>query len=236
MQRSWQSLIPLIVLVAAIGIAFGIMVAGGTGLLAPAPTLTPIPTNTPIPTPSITQPPTLTPTPSTTPTPTPTPTPLPTATSTPFPFILYSTAFDPGGEIPSRFGYLSENTSPELKWENAPQGTQSLALTMEDLSEPFVHWVVYNIPPTVTVLAEGVIDQPRLQDGMMQGINSSDMLGYIGPFPPEGATHHYAFVIYALDAPLDFGPGATREEVVRGMEGHILASSELYGMYVGILP
>jgi Raf kinase inhibitor-like YbhB/YbcL family protein len=107
---------------------------------------------------------------------------------------------------------------------------------MDDLSEPFIHWVVYNIPPTVTVLAEGVIEQPRLQDGTMQGINSSDMLGYIGPFPPEGATHQYAFVLYALDAPLDFGPEATREEVMRGMEGHILASSELYGTYVGILP
>jgi Raf kinase inhibitor-like YbhB/YbcL family protein len=86
------------------------------------------------------------------------------------------------------------------------------------------------------VLAEGVIDQPRLQDGTMQGINSSDMLGYIGPFPPEGAKHRYVFVVYALDAPLDFGSGATREEIVRGMEGHILASSELHGTYVGILP
>jgi Raf kinase inhibitor-like YbhB/YbcL family protein len=236
MQRSWNRLIPLIVLVAAIGIVFGIMVAGGTGLLAPEPTLTPIPTSAPTHTPSIPQPPTLTPTPSMTPTPSPTPTPTPTATPTPLPFVFYSTAFDPDGVIPTRFGYLSENTSPELQWENAPQGTQSLALTMDDVTDPFIHWVVYNIPPTVTVLAEGVIEQPRLQDGTMQGGNSSEMLGYIGPFPPEGATHRYAFVLYALDAPLEIGPGATREEVVRGMEGHVLATRELYGSFVGILP
>ena len=70
----------------------------------------------------------------------------------------------------------------------------------------------------------------------MQGINSSDMLGYIGPFPPEGETHSYAFVLYALDAPSALGPGATREQIMRGMQGHILATSELHGTYVGILP
>ena len=107
---------------------------------------------------------------------------------------------------------------------------------MDDLNDPFIHWVVYNIPPTVTMLAEGVIAQPRLQDGTMQGINSSEILGYIGPFPPAGETHRYAFVLYALDAPLELRPGATREEVVRGMEGHVLATSELIGKYVGVLP
>ena len=101
MQRQRNLLLPAIVLVAAIGVIFGVMVVGSNGLLMPPPTLTPSPTATPTPPPT-SPPPTLTPTATPTPTPTLTPTPLPTATPTPLPLVLYSTAFEPGKEIPGR--------------------------------------------------------------------------------------------------------------------------------------
>jgi Raf kinase inhibitor-like YbhB/YbcL family protein len=239
-MRKLDTLPPHVIVVAAAVLLIGggaLVITAGTSLMA-RPTPSPTATHTPAPslTPTPTLVPTFTPTPTSTPTPTQTPTPTPTATPTPLPLALTSTAFDPGGEVPERFGFFRENTSPEIKWENVPQSAQSLALIVDDLNEPFVHWVIYNIPPTVTVLAEGVIGQPRLQDGTMQGLNSNEILGYTGPFPPDGETHRYVFTLYALDAPLSLGPGARREQVVRGMEGHVLATSELFGTYEGVLP
>jgi Raf kinase inhibitor-like YbhB/YbcL family protein len=226
--------LPIVALVTAIVVAFVIMVIGGSGLLAPpAPTLTSTPTLTPIPSPTLTPSPTATPTP--TPTATPTPTPIPTPTPTPLPLVL-SGAFEPGGQIPERYGFFRENVSPALTWANAPAGTQSFVLIMDDLDLSFSHWVVYNIPPTATVLVEGIIGQPELPDGTLQGINDNEILGYTGPFPSYGETHRYAFVLYALNAPLDVGPEARREQVMAAMEGHVLGKSELVGTYVGVLP
>jgi Raf kinase inhibitor-like YbhB/YbcL family protein len=107
---------------------------------------------------------------------------------------------------------------------------------MDDLDFPFSHWVIYNIPPTATSLEEGIIGQPQLADGTLQGINDNEIMGYIGPFPPTGETHRYAFILYALDTILDVNPGAKRERVIVAMEGHVLGKSELIGTYVGILP
>jgi len=107
---------------------------------------------------------------------------------------------------------------------------------MDDLDFSFSHWVIYNIPPTATLLAEGIIGQPQLADGTLQGINDNEILGYTGPFPPNGEMHRYTFVLYALDVPLDVEPGAKRGQVMTAMEGHILGKSELIGTYVGILP
>jgi Raf kinase inhibitor-like YbhB/YbcL family protein len=152
------------------------------------------------------------------------------------PLALSSSAFEPGGEIPERYGYFRENTSPELAWENVPEGTRSLVLILEDRDFPFTHWVIYNIPSDAAGLPEGVMPQPQLEDGTLQGLNSNEMLGYIGPYPPPGEWHRYAFVLYALDAPLDLGPSAKREQVLAAMEGHTLAASELIGTYVGVSP
>lgn len=201
------------------------------GSLAPSPTATPPPTPTPIPPTPIP-----TPTPTLTPTSTPTPTPTATPTPTPLPLVISSPAFDPGGEIPERYGFFRENASLELVWDHAPKGTQRLALLMEDRDFPFSHWVVYNIPAETNSLPEGVLQQPQLPDGTFQGLNTNAELGYIGPFPPSGDTHHYAFVLYALDAPLYLEPGATREQVLAAMEGHVLATSELTGIYIGVRP
>lgn len=192
----------------------------------PLPTATPFPpTPTPVP-----------PTPTPTPTPTATPTATPTPTPTPLPLVLTSSAFVAGDVIPERFGFFRENVSPELAWVNVPQGTRSLALVMEDRDLSFTHWLVYNIPPDVTGLPEGVIQQPRLEDGTLQGLNDNAEIGYVGPYPPPGARHRYAFVLYALDTLLDLGPGAVREQVLAAMEGHVLATAELVGTYLGVEP
>lgn len=202
----------------------------GCGMLAP-PTPTPTPTVTPIP-----PTPTLTPTPTSTPTPTPTPTTTPTPTPTPLPLVITSPAFEPGGEIPERFGFFRENVSPELAWKNVPAGTQSLALLMEDRDFTFAHWVVYDMPPQTTGLPESVLAQPQLPEGGWQGLNSNAEIGYIGPYPPAGETHRYAFVLYALDAGLDLEPGVTWEQVLAALEGHVLATCELVGTYTGVRP
>jgi Raf kinase inhibitor-like YbhB/YbcL family protein len=232
MKKLEEIPLPIVALITAIIGVFAIMIAAGSGLLTPlAPTPTPTPTRSPVPT--LTPSPTSTPTPTATPTPTPTPTSTPTLT--PLPLTL-SSVFEPGGLIPERYGFFRENTSPALTWANIPEGTQSFALVMDDLDFSFSHWIVYNIPSTATVLAEGIIGQPLLPDGTLQGINDNEILGYTGPFPPSGEAYHYAFVLYALDTSLDIEPGARREQVLAAMEGHVLGKSELVGAYVGVLP
>lgn len=192
------------------------------------PTATPL-LDTPTPVP-------LTPTPTPTPTPTATPMPTSTPTPTPLPLVLTCSAFETRDTIPERFGFFRENVSPELVWVNVPAGTRSLVLLMEDRDVAFVHWLVYNIPPDVSGLSEGIIQQPQLDDGTLQGLNDNAEIGYVGPFPPPGKTHRYAFVLYALDAPLGLGPGALWEQVRAAMEGHILATAELVGTYTGVEP
>jgi Raf kinase inhibitor-like YbhB/YbcL family protein len=107
---------------------------------------------------------------------------------------------------------------------------------VDDLDFPFSHWVAYNIPPDAAGLPEGMMPQPRLPDGTLQGLNDNEVIGYIGPYPPTGETHRYVFVLHALDAPLDLEPGATRRQVLAAMEDHVLATGELMGTYVGVAP
>lgn len=153
------------------------------------------------------------------------------------PLLITSSAFEPGGEILERYGFFRENVSPELIWENAPEGTRSLVLLVDDQDFIFSHWVIYNIPPATAGLPEGVLQQSQLPEGGgSQGLNSNAEIGYIGPYPPPGETHRYAFVLYALDARLDLEPGVTREQVLAAMESHVLAISELIGMYTGVRP
>ena len=78
--------------------------------------------------------------------------------------------------------------------------------------------------------------QPQLPDGTLQGLNSNDVLGYIGPFPPVWEDHDFAFTLYALDTPLALGYGATRDQVLAAMEGHVLNKGELKGKYIGVEP
>ncbi len=147
---------------------------------------------------------------------------------------LSSTAFGEGAPIPAKYTCEDKNVSPPLQWSGAPEGTKSLVLIADDPDAPagtWVHWVLYDMPPTANELPEG---QPRNQytpGGARQGLNDFRHLGYGGPCPPPGKPHRYFFKLYALDALLNLKPGATKQEVERAMNKHILAQTQLMGTY-----
>jgi Raf kinase inhibitor-like YbhB/YbcL family protein len=93
------------------------------------------------------------------------------------------------------------------------------------------HWVLFNIPPDTTSLPEGLPKDLELADGSRHGRTSSSQTGYTGPCPPSGQTHGYVFTLYAIDTLLDLEPGASKQEVLDAIDGHILAQAQLVGMY-----
>lgn len=145
---------------------------------------------------------------------------------------LESAAFSANGLIPPEYTCDGKNISPPLAWAEIPAGTQSLALIVDDPDAPrgtFVHWVVYNLPATLTGLPAHVTTQTDLSGGL-QGKNDFPSLGYGGPCPPSG-THRYFFKLYALDQTLPLPAGANKAQVLAAAAGHILASTELLGRY-----
>ena len=135
--------------------------------------------------------------------------------------------------IPRQYTCDGANISPPLSWDSIPDSTKSFALICDDPDAPggtWVHWVVYNIPANVKELAEKIPLQENLANGAGQGKNDSRKIGYSGPCPP-GGTHRYYFKLYALDVVLDLNPGATKNDLLRAMEGHILATGQLMGKY-----
>jgi len=146
---------------------------------------------------------------------------------------LTSSAFKEGEPIPSKFTCEGEDISPPLKWSDLPQGTKSLALISDDPDAPvgtWVHWVIYNIPPTVNELEEGIPTAKEVPNGAKQGMNDFKKIGYGGPCPPSG-THRYFFKLYALDIELGLDPGATKNDLLKAIEGHILEMGQLMGTY-----
>lgn len=146
---------------------------------------------------------------------------------------LTSTAFTHGAMIPKDYTCDGKDISPPLSWSELPEKTQSFALIMDDPDAPmgtWVHWVIYNIPATARGLAEDVPKDADLPDGSRQGRNSWRRIGYGGPCPPSG-THRYFFKLYALDMVLTLASGATKDELLKAMEGHILVQAELMGRY-----
>jgi len=144
-----------------------------------------------------------------------------------------SSAFKYGGYIPSKYTCDSENISPQLSWSKGPNGTKSYAIIADDPDAPmgtWVHWVIYNIPEDVTNLPEALSDDKKLDFGALQGKNDFKKIGYGGPCPP-GGTHRYYFKVYALDTILNVEPGLTKRQLLKAMEGHILAKGELMGKY-----
>jgi len=149
-------------------------------------------------------------------------------------FNLTSTAFTAGGTIPKKFTCDSSDASPALAWTDPPAATKSLALIMDDPDAPvgtWVHWVLYDLPPSARELPEGVPKQEELPNGARQGRNDFRKIGYGGPCPPHGPAHRYFFKLYALDAKLNLKPGATKADVEKAMKGHILAQAELMARY-----
>ncbi|HSW44517.1 MAG TPA: YbhB/YbcL family Raf kinase inhibitor-like protein [Phycisphaerae bacterium] len=149
---------------------------------------------------------------------------------------ITSTAFGHNQPIPRKYGGEGQDISPPLAWTGVPEGTRELALIMDDpdapTPKPWVHWVVYRIPPETMSLPEGIAPSLRGPGSLLQGRNSWNRVGYGGPMPPPGhGVHHYRFRLYALDGPLALEPGLTKDEVLMAMKGHILAEGVLTGTY-----
>jgi hypothetical protein len=148
-------------------------------------------------------------------------------------FAIISPAFAAGAEIPVKYTCDGQNVSPPLDW-NGPAGTASFAMIVDDPDAPFgvfTHWVIFNLPPDTRGLPEAAPTDAELASGALQGKSGSGKIGYFGPCPPSGSTHHYRFTLYALDKPLDLSAGASKEQVLQAMQGHILEQSQLVGIY-----
>ncbi len=147
--------------------------------------------------------------------------------------IIKSPEFDYGEMIPVKYTCDGENISPPLEWDKIPEGTKSFVLICDDPDAPmgtWDHWILFNIPADIKGLSPGIKPLEKLENGAVHGKNSWGKLGYGGPCPPYG-THRYFFKIYALDTLLDLKPGATKKEVLKAMEGHIIGYGELMGKY-----
>jgi Raf kinase inhibitor-like YbhB/YbcL family protein len=150
---------------------------------------------------------------------------------------ITSPAFSNNEEIPSKYTCDGMDISPALAWSGLPEGIKSIALIVDDPDAPdpaapkmtWVHWVLYNIPPSATGLPEAVESQD-LPGGTKEGLNDWKRTGYGGPCPPIGQ-HRYFHKLYALDAVLPDLGKPTKKDLEKAMEGHILAKAELVGKY-----
>ncbi len=144
--------------------------------------------------------------------------------------ILISPSFDNNGAIPKKFTCDGGGINPELRIENVPAEAEGLALVLHDPDAPtpggFTHWVLWNIPPSTTLIKEESVP-PRAMEG-----RNSDGVGYAAPCPPPGhGVHHYEFYLYALDTTLDLPVTAGRAELTDALKGHVLEVAKLSGMY-----
>lgn len=153
---------------------------------------------------------------------------------------LTSPAFADGSVIPDKYTQqVSDAVSPELEWTNTPPGTMSFVLLFHDpdvsmgkKTTDVTHWIAWNIPGTATKLDEGVKNEATMPDGMVQGKNTRQAVGYMGPgAPATGPDHHYTFELFALDTKLDLGPDASREDVMKAIEGHIIGKAVYEGRF-----
>jgi Raf kinase inhibitor-like YbhB/YbcL family protein len=159
---------------------------------------------------------------------------------------LRSSVFSDGGMIPKTFTCDGSDQSPPLEWSGVPSSARTLALICDDPDAPagtWSHWVVFNLSPGVKALKEGVPPEETVSAAVLrtepaadkasasrQGQNDFGKIGYGGPCPPSG-THRYFFRLYALDAGLELGSRATRADLLKAIQGHILAEGRLIGKY-----
>ena len=144
---------------------------------------------------------------------------------------IISSVFRNGAPIPPQYTCKGQNVNPPFNILSAPTGTQSLTLIMHDpdaVSGDFLHWLVWDIPPSTESIAVNSVPI-----GARQGLNGSQQTGYSGPCPPQGTgTHHYIFDFYALDTTLDLPDSSTMPDVIKAMKGHVLDHSALTGTFV----
>ena len=135
--------------------------------------------------------------------------------------------------IPKEYTCDGANVSPPLAWDSAPDQTKSFALIMDDPDAPsrtFVHWFAFNLPAERRELPENIPAQDTIIGGGKQGTNDFRKLGYGGPCPPSGV-HRYYFKLYALNTELALDSSATKDQLLKAMEGHALAEGQLMGTY-----
>ncbi len=155
--------------------------------------------------------------------------------------VLTSTSFADGMDIPVKYTAAGTSTSPALMWSNFPPNTVTFVLHMHDMegsrnhtTEDQLHWLVWNIPGSVTSLPEGIPMGAQLQNGAYQ-VSASGAV-YRGPgAPADSPRHHYVFELYALDTKVDVQPGAdpfeTRAAVLKAIQGHVIAKAVYMGLY-----
>jgi Raf kinase inhibitor-like YbhB/YbcL family protein len=153
------------------------------------------------------------------------------------PLSIRSESFEPGEAMPREHTCEGEDVSPQLTWTGIPDGTESMALIMDDPDAPdpehprmtWVHWVLYDLPVTTSGLPRG-ISPDELPAGTRQGLNDWNRTGYGGPCPPIGR-HRYFHKLYALDTLLGDLGTPTKAELEAAMDGHVLARAEIVGTY-----
>lgn len=144
--------------------------------------------------------------------------------------FFFTTRDFAGDQIPLRFTAYGDGLSPSFSWSGLPPGAKTLAIMMEDpdasSAKPFVHWLVWNLDPAAGGLTHGSVTF-----GARMGRNGRGNPSYFGPHPPGKAAHHYHFQAFALDIELPLKAGASREQLLAAMNGHVLAKADLVGLF-----
>ncbi len=153
-------------------------------------------------------------------------------------FKIVSPEFQKLEPIPARYSAQGANISPPLRWSGAPRDTVELALLCEDpdapMPKPFVHWLLYGLPASVSALPAGIPNQEELELPVLgrQGKNSLLQIGYTGPNPPFWhAAHHYVFRLFALNKPIELWPGAGRDEFYKAIENSMIGEARIVGLF-----
>jgi Raf kinase inhibitor-like protein, YbhB/YbcL family len=138
-----------------------------------------------------------------------------------------SPAFQPNQAIPEKYGCDHQDINPPLNIEGIPEGTQSLALILDDPDAPsgtFDHWIIWNIPASQNKIAEDTAPG-------VEGLNGMEEQGYTGPCPPPGKPHHYNFRVYAVDTLLQIDTNSNKKALEKALKGHVLAEGRLIGLF-----
>ena len=145
-----------------------------------------------------------------------------------------SKAFQDGGMIPKQYTCDGANISPPIAWDSVPEKTKSIALIADDPDAPgktWIHWVAFNIPASAHEIPENVPAQENISGGGKQGTNDFKKVGYGAPCPPSGSAHRYYFKLFALDTELTQDSSATKDQLLKAMDGHVLGDGQLMGKY-----